>query len=226
MSKITVILYGPPGSGKGTQANLIAAKLNLIHFDTGRFLEDIVHDPQRQKEKMVRRERKLFDSGILMTPHFVLREVAKAAKKIANAKWGIIFSGSPRTIYEAKGLFPALEKLYGKKNIFIFKLNIPSKISLRRNGYRLLCSFCRAPLLTAYYPSTHPKYCPVCGGPLYQRTLDKSEVIKVRLKEYAERTAPIFHLAKKMGYRIHEVDGTAAPYRVSQQIQKYFPRKA
>src|SRR5216684_407270 len=82
--KIVVMLYGPPGSGKGTQANLIADKLDLVHFDTGKFLEAAVHDPKRQKEKIIQRERKLFDSGILMTPSFVTKEVQRHARRI----WG------------------------------------------------------------------------------------------------------------------------------------------
>ena len=127
MKKIVVILYGPPGSGKGTQANIIAHKLNLIHFDTGRFLEDLVHDPERQREKIVKRERALFDKGILMTPSFVLREVANKVRELRKAGWGIIFSGSPRTMYEANALLPILNKLYGKKNIYVFLLNIPPK---------------------------------------------------------------------------------------------------
>src|SRR5258708_22322195 len=113
MRKIVVILYGPPGAGKGTQANLLADKLDLIHFDTGKFLESIVHNPKRQKEKLVRRERALFDGGMLMTPSFVTGEVKREAKHIAAADWGLIFSGSPRTMYEAERLYPEFEKLYG-----------------------------------------------------------------------------------------------------------------
>ena len=121
MKKIVLILYGPPGSGKGTQANLLANKLGIIHFDTGRFAESLVHDPARQREKVIRRERKLFDTGKLMTPSFILREVVKKVKQLNAAGWGIIFSGSQRTMYEAEGLLPILNKLYGKKNIYIFK---------------------------------------------------------------------------------------------------------
>lgn len=218
MRKIAMILYGPPGSGKSTQANLLADKFDLVHFDTGKFLEAIVHDPARQKEKTIRRERKLFDSGILMTPSFVLREVKKEINLLARAGLGIVFSGSPRTMYEAEGMMPLLEKLYGKKNIFIFAISLSPAESVRRNSKRIVCSVCRTPLLTAYYPAKNPKHCPVCAGPFYKRTLDKPEVIRVRFKQYMDRTVPIFAYLRKRGYRLRQVDGVPPPYKVFRKI--------
>jgi adenylate kinase len=218
MRKIAVIIYGPPGSGKGTQAEFAAKKLGLIHFDTGKFCESVVHDPSRQKEKAIQRERKLFDTGILMTPGFVLKEVSRAVAKIAKAGWGVTFSGSPRTEYEAKGLMPILEKLYGKKNIFAFVLKIPAKDSVSRNSRRVICKACGAPLLTKYYPSKNYKHCPICGGQFYRRTLDNPATIKVRLQEYANRTKPVFEILKKRGYRLIEIDGRPAPYKVFNKI--------
>ena len=218
MRKIAVIIYGPPGSGKGTQANLLADKLNAIHFDTGKFLEAVVHDPARQKEPLIKRERKLYDGGILMTPSFVFREVSREAKRIAKADWGIIFSGSPRTVYEAKNFMPILEKLYGRKQIFLFVLKLPPRISIERNSHRLVCAFCGAPLLTAYYPSRRAAQCPVCGGRFRRRVDDNPATIKIRLEEYKNRTEPVFEIARKLGYRIHEIDARPAPYKVFRKI--------
>lgn len=218
MRKIVVILYGPPGGGKGTQANLLADKLGLIHFDTGKFVESIVHDPARQKEKIVRRERRLYDSGKLMTPSFVLGEVMKAVKQIRKAGYGVVFSGSPRTIYEAEGLVPVLERLYGKKNIFVFVLKIPADFSIRRNSNRLVCSVCGYTLLAQYYPPVRPKCCPVCAGLFHKRTDDNSKVIKIRLEEYKNRTEPIFKIVKKRGYKIRVIDGRPAPFKVFKKV--------
>jgi adenylate kinase len=225
MKKIAVILYGPPGSGKGTQANLLANKLNLIHFDTGKFVESVVHDPARQKEKIIRRERKLFDTGILMTPSFVLREVVKGARRIRKADWGIIFSGSPRTVHEAEGFYPVLEKLYGKRNIFIFELQAPPDYSMKRNSARLECKHCGYNLLTAFYPTKKAKFCPICGGPFYRRSLDKPEIIKVRLEEYKTRTLPVIDFAKKRGYRVFPIDARPAPYKVLERISRRLKKK-
>ncbi len=218
MKKIVIILYGPPGSGKGTQANLLANKLGLIHFDTGRFLESVVHDPTRQKEKIVQRERRLFDGGKLMTPSFVLKEVTKEVRMIRKADLGIVFSGSPRTIFETERLMPLIERLYDKKHIFIFILGVPSSDSLSRNSSRVVCSVCKAPLLTKYYPSKKPKHCPICAGPFYKRTLDNPKTIKIRLEEYKNRTEPIFSILKKKGYRLIEIDARPAPYKIFETI--------
>ena len=218
MRKIVIVLYGPPGAGKGTQANLLAEKIGLIHFDTGKFLEAIVHDPTRQNQKMVKRERKLFDGGQLMTPSFVTGEIMREAKRIAAADWGIIFSGSPRTMYEAEKEYPIFEKLYGKKNIFIFRFELPAADSIKRNSARMVCRICGYLLLTAYYPVKKAKYCPVCAGPFYKRSLDKPAVIKIRLKEYEDRTLPILNYAKKHDYRVTNVDARPAPYKVMERI--------
>ncbi len=122
MQKKVVIFYGPPGSGKGTQANLLMQKGEVIHFDTGKFLEALWYDPKRQHEKMIQREKKLFETGMLSTPSFVAGEVIKEIKRMASAGWSLAFSGSPRTLYEAEREYPIMEKLYGKKNIYIFRL--------------------------------------------------------------------------------------------------------
>lgn len=216
------MFYGPPGSGKTTQASLLSDKIGLFHFDTGHFLESLVYDPANRGKKTIIRERKLFEKGILMTPSFVLREVSNESKKIAKAGWGLVFSGSPRTIYEAKSLFPLLDKLYGKKNVFIFAMKIDDTKSSHRNAERLVCSICKRPLLREFYPSKKPKHCPFCAGPFYKRSLDTVESIKVRVREYEERTRPILNLAKRRRYKIHTINGELAPYQIFKKVYGHF----
>lgn len=211
-------MYGPPGSGKGTQARLLSEELDIIHFDTGRFLELVVHDPLRNRSAVIRRERKLFDSGRLMTPSFVLREIVKHVKVIAKTGHGVIFSGSPRTIYEAEGLLPILETLYDKRRIFVFVLTMREKLSIERNSRRIICSVCKSPLLVVYYPSKNPKHCPICAGPFYKRTIDNPATIKVRLEEYKNRTQPIVEILEKRGYPVHVISALPAPYLVFRKI--------
>ncbi|MFH1246187.1 MAG: nucleoside monophosphate kinase, partial [Candidatus Liptonbacteria bacterium] len=152
MRKIAIVLYAPPGGGKGTQAELLAKEFGLIHFDTGKYLESVVHHLERQGDSVIKRELKNFDTGMLMTPTFVYREVERAVKRIAQSGLGVVFSGSPRTIYEAERLIPLLEKLYGKTNIRVVELKVSPKDAVSRNSNRVLCSICHAPLLTKYYP--------------------------------------------------------------------------
>ncbi|MBI2506599.1 MAG: nucleoside monophosphate kinase [Candidatus Colwellbacteria bacterium] len=203
-----VIIMGPPGSGKGTQADLVASRFNLIHFDTGKYLSGL--------------NRKEIATGDLVKPSFVLRNVKKEARRIKQAGYGIALSGSPRTIFEAfgdrkrEGLIPFLAKLYGQKNVFIFKLEIPAKTSIARNSKRMVCSVCG----NSHILKIRLQRCPFCGGKLVKRVDDKPKIIKVRLEEYSERTEPILAELKKRGFRAHIIDGTPKPERVFRAITK------
>lgn len=219
--KIAIVIYGLPGSGKGTQANLSANTFGLVNFDTGRHLESLWYDPKRQKEALVKKERKLFEEGKLNTPSFVLREVKKAVQKTAAMCLGIVFSGSPRSMYEAERLVPLLEKLYGRKKVFFFFLDIDPRDSVLRNTKRRLCSICRTPLLATYYPSKKPLYCPACAGSLYKRTLDRADIILRRIEEYENRTAPILQYLKKRGSKIMKINGRPEPYKVFRRIERH-----
>ena len=121
-------------------------------------------------------------------------------------------------MYEAKKEYPIFEKLYGKKNIYVFVLEVPAGHSMKRNSARLVCSSCGYLLLTAFYPSKKPKYCPVCGGTFYKRSLDNPKVIKIRLKEYEDRTLPILKFIKKKGYHVYHADGRPAPHKVMEHL--------
>lgn len=226
MKKSAVILLGYPGAGKGTQADFIASQFDLIHFDSGRALEQAVHDPSRQREPAVRAQRVLFDSGKLLDTDFVASEIEWRVKKIAAADLGIVFSGSPRTLSQAHHLIPLIEKLYGKKNTKVILLKVKTEDSVTRNSRRLICGVCGKPVLTAYYPVKHPRHCPRCGGSLYKRTIDNPQVIKVRLNEFLERTRPILAYLKKRGYTVRTVDGSPAPYLVFTQINDYLKKRS
>ncbi len=231
MNKVALV-YGPPGSGKGTQADLLQAVQEFFHFDTGRYIEQVIRDPANAKNKIVQREKKLFDAGILCTPSWVLGIVSKKARVLAKAGISLVFSGSPRTIFEAfgdsknQGLMDALEKAYGKKNIRVFSLKVSPKISIWRNSHRLVCSTCGAPILyqkglpsrKAAARRSRKMQCAFCSAPLRTRSLDDPKIIKVRLKQYEERTRPILEGLKKRGYKVYAINGEPAPYLVFRKI--------
>lgn len=220
-----IILYGPPGSGKGTQAELLANKLDFVHFDTGRYLRDFLHNSKYKNDKIVQYERKLNDSGKLNSPEWVLKIVSDKAKKINKLSKGVIFSGSPRTVFEAfgdkahKGLMSVLERIYSKDNIHVFYIDISEKETIKRNTHRLVCSICRMPVLYESLPrNCSIKVCPFCGGKFVYRFDDVDEVIKTRLNEYSDRTKPIIEKLKKGGYRVIKIDGRPMPYKIHLKI--------
>lgn len=220
MPKLAVLFFGPPGSGKGTQADLLAKKMGLIHIDTGKYIEQVVHDPRNQKDPIIRRERKNFDAGILTTPSWILKIIKEKAKEVAHADFGVVFSGSPRTLYEAEGLIPLLEKLYGKKSVLPFLLRVKPGTSVHRNSKRKVCSFCATPVMAI----CSVPICPLCGARLKTRTVDDPKVIPIRLKEYEERTKPIFDYLKKRKYVIHSIHAEPLPYRVFQNVHRKIPK--
>lgn len=222
--KKAIILYGPPGGGKGTQSQLLVRKYDLVNFDTGTHIEAIVHDPANKNNKEIQIERAFFDNGTLNTPSWVLKMVKENVSKIADLGFGVILSGSPRTMYEAfgdektEGLLSVLDKKYGKENVLVFELVLAEDSSVSRNSTRLLCPLCGGSVLGALYKRM--KLCPFCGSSLVKRTLDKPEVIRKRLEQYRERTRPIFIEMKKRGIKINKIDATPMPGKVFEAISK------
>ena len=100
---MAVVFYGPPGSGKGTQAQLLADTLHLFHFDTGNLLRNLLHDPKYKDDESIKRERELNESVKLNTPSWVLDVVTKQVDDLAKLGQSIVFSGSPRNVFEAFG---------------------------------------------------------------------------------------------------------------------------
>lgn len=221
---MAVVFYGPPGSGKGTQAQLLADKLHLFHFDTGDYLRKLLNNPKLKNDKNIQRERKLNESGKLNTPSWVLGVIIKQVSELAKLGQSVVFSGSPRNIYEAfgegdhQGLLPFLGKKYDKENVHIFFLDIPDETTVKRNTHRTICSVCKTPLLATYKQKT----CPFCGGKAEHRVDDSSDIIKQRIKEYHSRTEPVIAESKKRGYNVVRIDGTPAPYKIHEAIVGYF----
>jgi len=218
-----VIIYGPPGSGKGTQAELLERNFDFIHFDSGRYIERLVHSKLADSDAVLKRERKNFDNGMLCDPAWTLKISSSVTKKVAKSGYNIVYSGSPRTVYEAfgekkiKGLVETLEKEFGKKNVFVMLLKIKKGTSANRNSRRLICSVCGLQIMATHHGI---KTCAFCGGNLRTRILDNPEVIKVRLVEYKNRTYPIVSRMKRAGFKVVEIDGEKAPYKVSEKIVK------
>jgi adenylate kinase len=221
--KKVFLVFGPPGAGKGTQANLLAAKFNLIHFDTGKHIESLIRDPAKKDDPEMAEHRRLYEAGMLQPPQWVYKMVKEGTQKILNSGYGVVFSGSPRTYEEAfeaegpnRGFIAFLEEKLGRENIIPILLKVAPETSIKRNSHRLICSICGMPAM--YHQHQRPEFCTICGGPFRRRSDDIPETIKVRLGEYEKRTAPILEGLKKNSYNILEVDGEPLPYQVFEAI--------
>lgn len=209
-----------PGAGKGTQAEKLAKKLNLVQFDTGTYLQTLLHSPEAESDPILKREQINFNTGKLVTPSWILGQAKKEAERIASQGNGVVFSGSPRTMYEAfgdsgaDGLTPKLAALYGKENCYFIQIDINEATTLERNSKRVICSKGGFPI----FNKEDEERCKALGGSPEKRILDAPEVIKVRIKEYKERTYPIIERLRSEEYNVIEVDGTPLPDEVFKSI--------
>ncbi len=217
--KLAIAVFGPPGSGKGTQADRLAEVFQLVHIDTGKLIERAVYDPTRQNDPMIQRERENFETGRLTTPEWFVENIVLAEirthAKIGN---GIVFSGSPRTMFEVERMVPELEDLYGRNHVRFFRINVRPETSIFRNIHRRICDRCGKPLM--YSETGEDERTCACGGRIVTRTLDNPEVMKVRLEEYENRTRPIFEYLEDRGYRLIDIDGEPDPDTVAAQIRQ------
>ena len=220
-----VIIYGPPGSGKGTQSELVARTYELINFDTGQRIREAIYDPAHANDPIIQRQRtEYYEKGILCEPWWVFELVCKGIRDLSKVS-GIVLSGSPRTIYEAfdegdrKGEMSILEEVYGKENIHIFLLKVSSEAVTFRNGKRKVCPICTRGYL--FQKEADLTTCPVCQSPLQIRTDDDPALMVKRINEFETRTAPIMDGLKKIGYTVHEIDGEQPPYLVFKDIAKW-----
>jgi len=222
MQKQAIFIFGTPGAGKGTQANLLEWTKGFYHFDSGKELRALLHDPQRQNDPLIQREIKLNESGKLNTPRWVLGMFKKEARKISKAGMSIVYSGSPRTMYEAfgtgkvVGLVPFLQKQYGAQNITAFYLEIDPAVAAARNKIRRTCTVCTNPVLGDAPVTT----CPICQGELKIRVDDNPETYKIRYHEYTTRTLPILDELEKNGIEINKIDASQKPPAIFTQILK------
>jgi len=225
--ELAVIILGPPGSGKGTQAELVAGKFNLYSLETSKIIESKVMNAKAGEYAIVggekypfSHEKDLWKKGILCSPPFVSFLIKNKLKELAKENKGVVMSGSPRTLPEGRDVMPLLKKLYGFKNIKIILLELTPKQTIWRNSHRRICELMRHPIL---YTKETLKLtrCPLDGSKLIKRKgLDDPETIKVRLREYKERTLPLIDYFKKQGLRVKKINGEQSVEAVHKNILK------
>lgn len=199
--KIAIILLGPPGAGKTTQAQKLAEEFNLIHFNTGEVMREILYDQTNQSDPIITREKQLYESGTLNTDEWAINLVIEKARLISRSGKGVVYSGSPRRLSEAKALLPVLEELYGKENIFAFIITLGFDTVARRMEKRHVCSMCGLPIV----PGDDLNKCRKCGGDIIVRTLDDPGKFKTRFEEYILKTQPVIDFIRSTDIAIHDI---------------------
>lgn len=222
-----IILFGPPGAGKGVQATLLSEKCNLYHLETSKIIEQKINFAKKEdfelvdgKKYFLIKEKQCWETGILCNPILVAFWLNNKIKELAELKKNVLIEGSPRTLEEAKKMIPFLKKTFGKDNIKLIFIKISPKITLFRNSHRKICSLMRHSIL--YSKETEKlRYCPLDGSKLIRRKgLDDLDTIKIRLQEYKKRTLPLIKYFKRQGLSIYKINGEKNVAEVFESILK------
>lgn len=200
---MNIIMFGPPGSGKGTQADKVAERYGIPHISTG----DMFRAAMDKKTELGLKIKDMMAKGILIPDEITIRLVEMRLKE-ADCAEGFILDGFPRTIDQAEALDELAE--IG----FVIVLNVPDDVVLKRIMNRRTCSKCKRPT-TADEGDT----CKECGGELVKRSDEKEDVIKHRLKVYHDQTQPLLEYYKPRDL-VHRVNGDRPVEEVFKDIIK------
>ncbi len=202
-----LVLLGPPGSGKGTQAVRLAQHYGLQHVATG----DILRDEVAQKTDLGQKAKTFMDSGQLVPDQLVSDMIA------ARLQPAFILDGYPRSLPQAESLTALLKQKSWQLDA-VLNLEVPEDEIVARLGGRLLCIQCKA-----VFPARTPSPCQKCGGKLGKRADDNPDTVRQRLAVYHEKTEPLEDYYKKQGL-LKDIRGVGTPDDIFQRMQDAFSK--
>jgi adenylate kinase len=215
---MNLILLGPPGAGKGTQAQRMVDRYHIPQISTG----DILRAAVKESTPLGMKAKGFMDQGQLVPDEIVIGIIEERLKaKDCNA--GFILDGFPRTIPQAEALQPILTRM-GKKIDYVINMEVDPEELVRRLTGRRTCKNCGAMFHILFQPPKKEEICDRCGGTLYQRADDKEETIRTRLKEYEKQTAPLiqYYQGKKT---LRSIQGLGGPDQIFDQITRLLDAK-
>lgn len=212
MNMTIIILLGPPGSGKGTQALRLTKELGIPHISTG----DLFRENMSQDTPLGRKAKGFINAGKLVPDDLVLDMLFARLSKPDCAK-GYLLDGVPRTLPQADSL---MKYLPPQAKVSVLNLQIADEAIIQRIAGRLMCRSCTNIHNRYFNPPKKEGVCDKCGGELYQRADDSADVVKERLRVYHEQTKPLVSFFAKAGL-LHNVNGEMPPDQVFQDLKKW-----
>lgn len=209
ISTMSIILLGPPGSGKGTQAIRLSQALNIPHISTG----DLFRDHIKRKTELGQAASSYMNQGKLVPDELTL-DMLFARVTQSDCAHGYILDGFPRTVTQAEAL---AARLPSTMKFLVLNLDVPDEALVERAVGRRSCSVCGAIHHVKFSPPRVEDVCDKCSGKLTHRSDDTAEVVTERLKVYHAQTAPVIEYYKKKGI-LETVDGTQKPDSVFEEL--------
>ncbi|MEM0084319.1 MAG: adenylate kinase [Candidatus Methanomethylicia archaeon] len=203
-----IVILGPPGSGKGTQAKLISEKYGVPHISTG----DVLRENISKKTKIGEIVREYIERGELVPDEIIIKITIDKLIEAVNVSGGYILDGYPRTIPQAE----ALEKSIIKPEIVI-DIKLSEDECVRRLTNRRYCPNCGEVYNMLLKPPRENEKCDKCNVKLLQREDDREDVIRRRFKEYYNKTKPVMDYYRSIG-KLVEVDGGGSIEEIHKRI--------
>jgi len=209
---VRLVLLGPPGAGKGTQARMLRELAGIPQISSGDLLRAAVHE----KTPFGLEAASYMDRGELVPDDLVLNLI-DTRLGAADAKQGFILDGFPRSVAQAEALRAMLMKRRGKSVDRVIALNVPDEEIVRRISGRRTCTKCGAMYHLVSGPPRKPGVCDKCGGELYLREDDSETTVRTRLNVYNATTRPLLEYYGGLGV-LRQIDGMGKPEEVDARI--------
>jgi len=206
-----LVLLGPPGAGKGTQAQMLSALWGIPQIASG----DLLRAAVREGSALGREAAGYMGRGQLVPDEFVLKLIADRFRK-KDAQGGFILDGFPRNLAQAEALAKRLEHA-GLKLDKVVAITLPDEEIVKRISGRRTCRKCSAMYHVVFEPPAKPGVCDKCGGELYQREDDAEGTVRERIKVYDAMTRPLLDYYGRLGI-LAQIDGIGRPEEVEKRI--------
>ena len=208
---VYIVLLGPPGAGKGTQAEKISEVYHLVHVSTG----DLFRANIRENTELGKKVKEYTDQGLLVPDSVTIAMVEDRLKK-DDCKNGALLDGFPRTIKQAEALDEMLEKTFDSKVTIVPCIDVNTEDLVSRISGRRMCKNGHVFHIVTKQPKVEG-VCDVCGEPLYQRADDCEATVQTRLAAYEESTAPLIGYYEQKGV-LCRIDGNDDIQNVSKAM--------